>query len=318
MLLADATKHLVPSEELEKVRQAGINPIAIDDPAYPHLLREIPDSPQLLYCRGNLPGIRPTVAIVGTRKATDYGREVARRMSHELAIRGISIISGLALGIDATAHESAVDALGHTTAVLGSGLDHVYPVANAQLARRIVETGGCLISEFALGVQAQKFHFPVRNRIIAGLSLGIVVVEGNKDSGSLITARLGLDYNREVMAVPGDILRTASTGTNDLLKAGARPITCVDDILDALYLEHFKERHTGVDKPATFDNNQQHTQLTDNEKALLSVLEREPKHIDEIVKMSKLQVSIVNSTLSMMEMRGLVKQLGGMKYIRII
>ncbi|MFH1236706.1 MAG: DNA-processing protein DprA, partial [Parcubacteria group bacterium] len=118
MLLADATKHLVPSEELEKVRQAGIHPIVFDDPTYPHLLREIPDSPQLLYCRGNMPGIRPTIAIVGTRKATTYGHEVARRMSHELATRGISIVSGLALGIDAAAHESAVDALGHTTAVL--------------------------------------------------------------------------------------------------------------------------------------------------------------------------------------------------------
>lgn len=307
-----------PNRELERVYKAGIQVVTLQDDKYPRLLKEIADPPHLLYYQGILSEYQPTVAVVGTRKTTSYGREVARWLSSEIAKLGICVVSGLALGIDAIAHQSALDVQGSTIAVLGSGLDLIYPQANSRLAHSIIRSGA-LVSEFPLGTPAQKHHFPIRNRIIAGLSLGVVVIEGSNDSGSLITAKVALDYNREVLAVPGDIFRKTSEGTNKLIKLGARPVTSIEDVLEAFNLDSLEKKATSeLDNISDIDNNQQHTHLSGEERTIISLLSREPRHIDEIVKLSKLQTNIINAALTTMELRGLIRHLGGMNYIRIL
>ncbi|MFC1687049.1 DNA-processing protein DprA [Patescibacteria group bacterium] len=330
-----------PERELEHVYKEHIKVVTLNDDDYPRLLKEISDPPHLLYYRGTISEYQPTIAIVGTRKTTSYGREVARWLSSEIAKLGICVVSGLALGIDAIAHQSALEVQGATIAVLGSGLDQIYPQANSRLAQSIISSGA-LVSEFPLGTHAQKHHFPIRNRIIAGLSLGVIVIEGSNDSGSLITAKVALDYNREVLAVPGDIFRKTSEGTNKLIKLGAHPVASVQDVLGAFNLEKLEQksasgldtfsdssldsesdsvstlRNRRVDNISDFDNNQQHTRLSNEERIIISLLTREPRHIDEIVKLSKLQTNIINAALTTMELRGLIRHLGGMNYIRIL
>ncbi|MFH1412752.1 MAG: DNA-processing protein DprA [bacterium] len=214
--------------------------IKFNDSNYPALLKQIHDPPHILYCRGILnPQLTKfTLAVVGSRKHSPYGHQVIRKLVSELSKLGITIVSGLAFGLDALAHQTALDYHGKTIAVLGSGLDdyNIYPSENLQLAHQIIANNGCLISEYAPGTGAQKYHFPMRNRIISGMSLGTLVIEAAERSGSLITARYALEQNREVMAIPGRIDSSTSKGTNNLIKMGARPVTSIDDILETLNL----------------------------------------------------------------------------------
>jgi len=230
-----------PDREWEKLEKLGIKVMTIREKEYPKLLKEIYSPPALLYIKGNLPeNLDFTLAVVGTRKITTYGQQITPEIVKDLARANLIIVSGLALGIDALAHQSCLEAGGKTIAVLGSGLDLIYPVANRQLADKIIENGA-IISEYPLGTQPLKQHFPARNRIISGSSLGTLVIEGDRDSGSLITARCALEQNREVFAVPGSVYNQASVGPNNLIKMGAKPVTAAHDVLEALNLELAQE-----------------------------------------------------------------------------
>ena len=246
-------------------------------------------------------------AVVGTRRPTFYGREVSERIAGDLARNRITIISGLAKGIDATAHRAALDSGGRSIAVFGCGLDIVYPRDHIKLARQIMENGA-LISEFPLGTTPRRENFPLRNRIMSGLSLGVLVVEAGEVSGALITAGHALEQNREVFAVPGSVLSAASRGTNRLIQDGAKLVSGANDILEELNLT-MAVQQTEVKElvPAT-----------ETESIILQILRNlspEPTHIDEVGHQSHLPIATVSSALSMMELKGMVKQVGGMNYI---
>ncbi len=281
-----------------------IQKIGLSDKNYPRLLKEIYDPPKELFFLGeiraeeNLP-----LAIVGTRKISNYGKQVTVELGRALARASFTIISGLALGVDGLAHQAALDVGTRTIAVLGCGLDNIYPPTHKNLAEKIVAGGGAIISEYPTGTLPLRQHFPARNRIIAGLSLGVLVIEAPETSGALITAKCALEQNREVLAVPGSVFSQNSFGTNQLIKLGARPITKVEDILEAFNLE-FPEKQKREIKPANKE-----------EKIILDILSNEPINIDEIVKKSGLDASTINSTLVMMEISGKVKNLGGGNYI---
>lgn len=281
--------------------------VFITDKHYPRRLKEIHSPPKVLYIRGSLPQcLECTLAVVGTRKTSPYGRAVTPELVSALARSGIVIVSGLALGIDALAHQAALDAGGQTIAVLGCGIDAIYPIANRRLGLEIIKRGGAVISEYPPGTPPLKQHFPARNRIISGLSRGVLVIEGAEDSGSLITAKFAVDQNRDVLAVPGNIMSATSTGPNNLIKMGARAVTSAHDVLEALDLEladRYRENTRVI--PATAE-----------EEKLLACMGHEAVHIDEIIQKSKLNTSIINSALTMMEMKGIVRHLGGMYYVR--
>ncbi|MFA6909401.1 MAG: DNA-processing protein DprA [Patescibacteria group bacterium] len=304
-----------PVKLLENITDAGIDVVTIRDDQYPRLLKEIPDHPYVLYTRGTLTDMRTTLGIVGTRRATSYGIEVARRFAQELAGAGVGIISGLALGIDAASHAAAVEAQGYTIAVLGSGVDDIYPRTNQGLADSIIANNGCILSEFPPGTFPQKQHFPIRNRIIAGLSKGVLVIEGGQDSGSLITARLALEYNRDVMAVPGDIFRDMSAGPNRLIQMGATLVTRPHDVMETLGEGNAENIHR-VDNPGMISNNQLHTQTTAEERALLDLLAHAPRHVDELIHLSALSPAVVSAALTTMELKGAIRNIGGMNYVR--
>jgi DNA processing protein len=295
-----------PDEELEKIQNLKINVVTILDKNYPKLLKEIYDPPALLYIKGEiLPIDEFAVAIVGSRKMTDYGKRVASEIATGLAQNNITIVSGLALGIDAVAHKVALDIGGRTIGVLANGLDKIYPITHRILAEKIVSGHGAIVSEFSLGTPPLHFHFPFRNRIIAGLSLGVVVIEAAVDSGALITAKCALDQNREVFAIPGGIYSPTSVGTNELIKKGAKLVTSVDDILNELNIKKVESVQKAREIIAD----------TKEEEILLSLLSKEPKHIDVLVQESKLDITVLNATLMMMEMKGKVKNLGGGNYV---
>jgi len=247
------------------------------------------------------------LAVVGSRKFSSYGKMAAEKIIGILSQNNLTITSGLALGIDAIAHLTALEAGGRTIAVLGSGLDkeNIYPSANRYLADKIISSGGTIISEFPIGTPPLKHNFPQRNRLIAGISIGTLVIEADEKSGALITARYALEQNREVFAVPGSIFSNQSRGTNKLIKQGAIPITAAEDIIEALNLA----QATGpIDKKNIVP------QTPEEEKIFLQ-LSHEPMHIDELMRLTKLDTSKINSTLTIMEMKGLVKNLGGMQYV---
>ena len=235
----DVRDHFHPDEEYARLTVGGLRIVTQEDEQFPALLREIYDPPLLLYIRGELPHDVPCVAIVGSRKATQYGKTATNLLVRPLASRGLTIVSGLAYGIDAEAHRATLAVHGKTIAVLGSGSDDaaLYPRAHRQLAADIVASGGAVITEYPPGTRPQGYFFPQRNRIIAGLSRALVVVEADEKSGALITARLALDQNREVFAVPGPITSDLSRGTNGLLRDGAAPARSADDIWAALELQ---------------------------------------------------------------------------------
>lgn len=289
----------------EIIRAFAIDILLPADAPYPALLREISDPPQALFCRGDLSALRKPLAVVGTRKMSFYGKQATEKIVPPLASGGISIVSGLALGIDTAAHIAALRAGGHTVAVLGSGLDDpsIYPGTNRMLAKEIIAAGGALISEFPPGAPSLKHHFPIRNRIIAGMSLGTLVVEADIDSGSLITARSALDENRDVFAVPGDIFRSSSRGGNNLIKMGAQAVDSAEEIAAVLGIKIMDEQSR---LPAIPESPE--------EAALLLCLKKDPLHIDALAKEAKLDISAVSATLTLLEMKGAVRHLGGMHY----
>jgi DNA processing protein len=294
--------------EMERLERAGVRALTWDDEEYPPRLKQIHDLPPVLYIKGRIVADdERSVAVVGTRTPTAYGREAAHRLSHDLATAGITIVSGLARGLDGVAHRAALEAGGRTVGVLGSGLDIIYPREHTNLASAIMESGA-LVSEHPLGTKPDARNFPRRNRIIAGMTLGTVVVEAGESSGALNTARHALEENREVFAVPGSILSPMGRGCNSLISSsGAKLVQDCVDILEELNLNYVgKQLEMAAVLPAD-----------EHETAVLRLVTYDPVHIDDIVRESEMNVASVSSALAMMELRGLVKQVGGMNYIRI-
>ena len=292
--------------EMAKLARLGVQVLTLRDADYPRPLQNIADPPPVLYVKGEiLPSDDLAVAIVGTRRPSVYGRQAAELFARGLAERGVTVVSGLAKGIDTFAHRAALDGGGRTLAVLGSGLDIIYPSENRRLAAEIVERGA-LVSEFPLGTQPDGVNFPRRNRIIAGLSLASLIVEAGETSGALITAEFALEQGREVFAVPGNIFSPVSRGPNRLIADGAKPICEMADILEELRLESAAEQRAAR---STIPE-------TETEAAVLQCLGHEPLHIDEIRRAVCLPISVVSSALTMLELKGLARQAGGMNYVR--
>jgi len=296
-----------PDAEAEHVRRVGVRAYCPLDDEYPPRLKEIDDKPPVLYVRGSLmPEDEWALAIVGTRRATPYGRQAAEHFATDLARHKITIVSGLARGIDAIAHRAALAAGGRTIGVLACGLDLVYPPEHAKLAQEIMQRG-CLVSDYPLGTQPRSEYFPRRNRILSAISLGVLVVEGDVDSGALITARLALDQNREVFAVPGSIYSPTYRGANKLIQDGeAKLVASAEDILEELNLTmatHQMELREALPADPT-------------EARLLKVISNQPIHIDEVQRASGLPISTVSGALAMLELKGMVKQVGPMNFVR--
>lgn len=285
----------------------NIKKINLQDKNYPAILKEIPDPPKELYIKGEIiPQDKVAIGVVGTRKYSQYGKQVTFDIAGKLAKLGITIVSGLARGIDTFAHQAALENNNRTIAVLGTSLDKksFYPSSNYALSEKISKQGA-VISEYSPGTRGTKFTFPQRNRIISGLSLGVVVVEAPEQSGALITAALALEQNREVFAIPGDIYAKNSQGTNKLIKMGAKLVNNIDDILEELNLSHLIK--TPRKKKIKPENKE--------EEIILSLLSAQPIHIDEIIKNSKLPTSTVNSILMILELKGATKNLGKNNFI---
>jgi DNA processing protein len=304
--MSTARRQVDPLREEENLRRIGARAITWSAEEYPIRLHQIYDPPPVLYLLGTLdpPGTE-AVAVVGTRGATSYGRMAAEHVAGGLARAGVTVISGLAIGVDAVAHRAALEAGGRTIAVLGSGLDRIYPSQNARLARQIVECGA-LVTEFPVGTKPDAMNFPRRNRLISGLSSGTLVVEAGAKSGALITAAFALEQGRDVMAVPGSIFSPASQGPNSLIRDGATPVTGAEDVLAELTPGRTMRQLTAADL----------LPVDDTEQALLGVLGSEPVHIDEIARGVSIPMSIVSATLAMLELKGLVRQTGGMNYVK--
>jgi DNA processing protein len=305
--LLKAQRTLDLDAELERAERAGIRLISREHPNYPAVLAHIPAAPPLLYVRGNLlEADRWSVAVVGTRSPTMYGKDVAHRLAGGLADAGVTVVSGLAIGIDTIAHHAALEQTGRTIAVLASGVDQVYPERNRGLAERVMASGA-LVSEFPIGTRPLPQLFPVRNRLISGLSLGTLVVEAGIASGALITVDFALEQGRDVFAVPGSIFSKVSQGTNQLIRSGATLVTRAQDILDAL----------GLDASATQREVQTSFPDDPTEQALLDLVSYEPQHVDELRRSSGLPIATVSATLAMLELKGLVRQAGLMQYVLV-
>lgn len=303
-----ARTDLSPEAELERLLTAGVTPLARPDARYPSRLREIDDAPPVLYVRGTwASGDEWSVAVVGTRRATAYGRMAAQEFARGLAQNGVTVVSGLARGVDTIAHRAALDAGGRTIAVLANGLDTVYPPENRRLADEIAEQGA-VVSDYPLGTKPRADFFPRRNRILSGLSLGTLVVEGDRESGAMITARFATEQNREVFAVPGSIFSAQSRGPLALIRDGATPATSVEDVLEALNL---------TVAGAQLDFARAAPPESPEERALLAALSREPRHVDAVVRGSGLAAATVSATLALLELKGLVRDVGGMQFVRL-
>lgn len=292
---------------MEKMSSLEPRKIRLQDKNYPAILKEIHNPPKELYIKGEIiPQDKVAIAVVGTRKYTQYGKQVCLDIAGKLAKLGITIVSGLAKGIDTFAHQAALENNGRTIAILGTSMDResFYPASNFELSKKIAKNGA-VISEYPIGTRGTQFTFPERNRIVSGLSLGVVVVEAPEQSGALITATLAVEQNREVFAIPGSIYDKNSQGTNQLIKIGAKLVSNVDDILEELNLSHL--RKTAPKKKIKPENKQ--------EEIIISFLSAQPIHIDEIIKKSKLSTAIVNSTLMILELKGGVRNLGKGNYI---
>jgi DNA processing protein len=270
---------------------------------YPKLLREIHNPPARLYLQGNLLE-RPLIAIVGSRRYSEYGRQVTYKLASELAAAGLGIISGLAIGIDAVAHQAALDAGGYTIAVLGSGLNMVYPARNRGLAQKVLDSGGALLTEQEPDMPPLRHHFPARNRIIAGLSQGVLVTEAARASGSLITAQFAREENREVLAVPGDITHLSAFGPNSLIKTGATPVTTAADVLTAL----------GLSSSVTLAPPAQPANAA--EAQILALLDEGITASAELIRRSGMSAAQFAQTISLMEITGKVRNLGASTWIR--
>ena len=297
-----------PSGEYERLAEADLRALHRPHPAYPARLREIDDAPPVIYVRGSWePPDEWSVSVVGTRRATPYGRQAADELARGLAANSVTVVSGLARGVDTIAHRAALDGGGRTIAVLANGLDTIYPPENRGLADDIVERGA-LITDYPLGTKPRAEFFPRRNRIMSGLSLGTLIIEGDVKSGAMITARLAGEQNREVFALPGSIFSPQSRGPLALLRDGATPVTAVGDVLEALNLTMIgAQMDFGRAAPAA----------TPAEQSLMDALTREPQHIDEVARGSGLAAAEVSATLALLELKGLVRDVGGMQFVRV-
>lgn len=296
---------------LTQLTALHVSVLTISDPKYPMLLKKIPDAPFLLYVRGKRGkdsiDLERTIAVVGTRKVSRYGVEVTQKIVTDLVAIGTTIVSGLAYGVDAVAHQAAIDAGGKTIAVLGCGIDIIAPPSNTRLYRSIAEEGhGALVSEMPLGLRPSKGLFPARNRIISGMSLGVLVTEGADDSGALITARYAAEQGREVFAVPGPITNPMSRAPAKLLKSGAKLVESVDDIVEEL-----KMLGTGSTKGAGISV---YEGGSAEEKKVLTLLMQDRRHIDELVRLCGLTSAQVAATLTILEIKGVVKDYGEKVY----
>jgi len=290
--------------ELKALKDIGADVITINDAEYPVLLKNISDPPLVLYRKGRLPPGGIYISIVGSRKATFEGIGVSEKMASTLSSLGVTIVSGLARGIDSAAHRGALTGKGKTVAVLGSGIDVCYPSENLWLYKKICEEGA-VVSEYGMGVKPLPFHFPERNRIIAGLSRGVIVIEASARSGSLITARLGLEYNRDVMAIPGSIFNEEHKGANRLIKEGARLIENIEDII-SLYLPDLTS--TLKDKN-TID-------MDEDESYIYSFIGHERTHIDDVIEKSNREAKNVLAIITRLELKEAIRQFPGGFYLR--
>lgn len=290
---------------LERILSNGIQVLTWESEAYPRRLKEIDQPPPVLYVRGSLAVEDEwAVAIVGTRRVTAYGRQMAEELAGYLSSNGITVVSGLARGIDGLAHKAALSAGGRTIAVLGSGVDRIYPPEHRRLAEEI-SAHGAVISDYALGTPPEGSNFPPRNRIISGLSLAVIVVEAGKKSGALITARFAADQGRDVFAVPGNVHAPQSIGTNQLIQEGARPLLKPQDVLEALNLQQIQEYRAA-----------RHVIPSDAVEAkLMDIIRAEPVHVDEISREAGYPIEKVSAALTMLELKGVVRQVGGMQYV---
>ena len=340
--IVDARESVDPAAELARLAEAGVAVLTWHDPQYPRRLQETADAPPVLYRRGNLlPADEVSVAVVGTRRPTDYGRRITADLCAGLAQRGVTVVSGLALGIDARAHEAALNAGGRTIAVLGNGLDTVYPRENLRLAERIIAAGGAIISEFGLGVRPEAANFPRRNRIISGITLGTLITEAGETSGTRWTVYHALEQNREIFCVPGSVYSDASRLTNRLIREGAKLVSEVSDILVEIGLDTVtRQAPLGLaetEPPAAGpDSNNDRKRLdptaadvvndrvqwnappaesADPEEAdLLRHITAEPTHIDDLARACGRPIAEVSGLLTMLELKGLVQPAGTMHY----
>jgi len=303
--------------EMERAEALGATLISPWDDRFPDRLREIYDPPAFLWMRGTLPTTEaPMVTVVGTRRCTDYGRTQAHHFGAELARRGFTVVSGLAYGIDAAAHKGALDAGGRTIAVLGSGVGHIYPKKHTALAERIAENGAVL-SEYALDAEPDAPHFPERNRILSGIALGTLVVESYSEGGALITARLALEQNREVFAVPGAITKDSSRGTNRLIQRGhAKLVVGIEDLLEELPEVTVAEPDEVDAETVTAGTRPDPDELSGDAKVLYEALSDTPMHVDALCEETGLDPASVLPTLLELEFKGLVRQLAGKQFRR--
>ncbi len=339
-----------PDQELSRLRDAGVAAINWHDPAYPQRLRETDDAPPVLYLRGTLPAVdAPSIAVVGTRRPTDYGCRVTDDLCSSLAAHGVVVVSGLALGIDSRAHKATVDAGGVTVAVLGNGLDTVYPRENLRLAQRIVAEGGAIVSEFPLGVRPEASNFPRRNRIISGMTLGTLVTEAGETSGTRWTVYHALEQNREIFCVPGSVYSESSRLTNRLIREGAKLVCSVNDILVEIGLESSERQipldlsdsrastdasaksgpngsaetmrshyHDPLEYQSTPSETPDSPEAPDSDEAeLLQHIAGEPVHIDDLVTLSGRPIAEISGLLTMLELKGLVRPVGTMHYQQV-
>lgn len=318
--------HEKAAKELESVKALGGDILILDDGSYPAMLREIDDPPPVLYVKGEWQPCleQPCVGVIGSRMCSTYGVNASEMLSRDLASRGITVVSGLARGIDTAAHRGAIAGKGKTVGVIGTGIDTVYPKENRRLVEDIIESGGCIVSQFPLGTPPLAENFPFRNRIISGLSLGVLVVEASERSGSLITARLAMEQNREVMAVPGNITSGNSFGTNYLIKSGAKLVQQWQDVAAELpseiaaailppKIEKTKAEHA-VRQPDLMPSD-----MNDNEQKIWSILNPdEPVHIDILLEQSGLSFGNLNAALVSLDIRDLIRVLPGKHYARRI
>jgi DNA processing protein len=310
---ADSLRRLrqrtTPEAVARRLAQLDIRALTLLDDQYPSSLRQVADAPPVLFVRGAVvPADDLAVALVGTRRATVYGRSVADRLARDLAAAGVTVVSGLAKGVDTAAHLASLEAGGRTLAVLGNGLDQIYPPENGALARRIADPGrGALVSEFAPGVPPDAANFPRRNRLISGLSRATVIVEAGERSGALITADFALEQGRDVLAVPGSIFSPMSAATNQLLRQGAIPVTSAYDILEAIGAAAQPPAALARDVP----------ELSPVEATLWRALTGEPRHADELARTLGLSSGEVAATLALLELKSLARQVGSMLYTRV-
>lgn len=290
-----------------RIQSLGIQVLTWESEDYPRRLREIDQPPPVLYVLGNLlPQDEFAVAIVGTRRITAYGRQVAENTASFLARNGLTVISGLARGVDSVAHKAALDAGGRTLAVLGNGVDRIYPPEHRKLAEMIIQNGA-LISDYPLGTPPDSLNFPPRNRIISGLAQGVVIIEAGERSGALITASFAADQGREVFAVPGNINAPQSVGTNRLIQQGAHPLVDPHEILEVLNLTQVSAYQAArVALPADAA-----------EARVLGVVTQEPLHIDDICNQTGMPIDAITAALTMLELKGMVRQVGGMHYVSV-